>query len=76
LAYKVADALKSSLAEKRYEKLVLVAPPVTLGDLREALAKGVQALVSAEVAQDLIKVPPNRLQGHLAGVLHLKTPHG
>jgi protein required for attachment to host cells len=74
LARKVADALKSSLTDKRYDKLVLVAPPVTLGDLRDALAKRVQARVIGEVAQDLIKVPVARLPPHLVGVLPFYVP--
>jgi protein required for attachment to host cells len=74
LAHKIADALQASLADKRYDKLILVAPPVTLGDLREALAKGVRACVTAELAQDLVKLPASELQGHLADVLPLKAP--
>jgi len=74
LARKIADALKSSLTDKRYNKLVLVAPPVTLGDLRDALAKSVQARVIAEVAQDLIKVPASRLPTHLVDVLPFYVP--
>jgi protein required for attachment to host cells len=74
LARKVADALKSSLTDKRYDKLVLVAPPVTLGDLRDALAKRVQARVVAELAQDLIKVPASRLPTHLVDVLPFYVP--
>ena len=69
LAHKIANALQASLAEQRYDKLVLVAPPTTLGDLREALAKGVRACVTAEVAQDLVKIPASELQDHLADVL-------
>jgi protein required for attachment to host cells len=63
-----------SLADKLYDKLVLVAPPATLGDLREALAKGVRACVTAEIAQDLVKIPASQLQSHLVGVLPLKAP--
>ena len=74
LAHKVADALKSSLTDKRYDKLVLVAPPVTLGDLRDALAKSVKARVIAEVAQNLIKVPASRLATHLVDVLPFYVP--
>jgi protein required for attachment to host cells len=74
LARKIADALKLSLTDKRYNKLVLVAPPVTLGDLRDALAKSVQARVIAEVAQDLIKVPASRLPSHLVDVLPFYLP--
>jgi protein required for attachment to host cells len=74
LARKLADALKSSLTDKRYDKLVLVAPPVTLGDLRDALGKRLQARVVGEVAHDLIKVPVSRLPSHLVGVLPLYVP--
>jgi protein required for attachment to host cells len=66
--------LKASLTAKRYDKLILVAPPVTLGDLRDALAKSVHARVIAEVAQDLIKVPASRLPTHLVDVLPFYAP--
>ncbi len=72
MAKKLAGALKSKLAEKRYEHLVLVAPPVTLGDLRDALAKSVQARVVAELAQDLVKTPQSQLRRHLRDVLPAK----
>jgi len=73
LAKELAGALKTSLAKKRYEHLILVAPPATLGDLREALTKGVQAHVAAELAQDLVKTPPSQLHRHLRGVLPAGT---
>jgi protein required for attachment to host cells len=75
LAHKIADALQASLAEQRFDKLVLVAPPTTLGDLREALADGVRARVTAELAKDLVKLPATELQEHLHDVLPLKAPH-
>jgi protein required for attachment to host cells len=74
LAHTIADALQTSLAGQRYDKLILVAPPATLGDLREALAKAVRARVSAELHQDLVKLPADELQTHLAGVLPLAAP--
>jgi protein required for attachment to host cells len=72
-AKKLAGALQESLAKKRYEHLVLVAPPTTLGDLREALTKGVRVLVAAEVAQDLVKTPKSQLLRHLRDVLPAKA---
>jgi protein required for attachment to host cells len=39
MAHRIAKALNSGLAHKRYDTLVLAAPPVTLGDLRRALTK-------------------------------------
>jgi protein required for attachment to host cells len=73
LAKELAVALKSSLAKKRYEHLVLVAPPATLGDLREALTRSVQARVTAELAQDLVKTPQSQLRRHLRDVLPAGT---
>src|SRR5262249_36906025 len=74
LAHKIADALQTSLAEQRHDKLGLAAPPTALGDLREALADGVRACVTAELAKDLVKLSTSELQGHLADVLPLKAP--
>ncbi len=74
-AERLAGVLKSELGAKRYDRLILVAPPVTLGDLREALPKGVRARVSAELAHDLIKTPQSQLRSHLRDVLPTKpTP--
>ena len=76
LAHKIADALQTSLADRRYDKLILVAPPTTLGDLREALAKNVRACVTAELAKDLVKIPAGQLHDHLVDVLPLAAPRG
>lgn len=71
-AERLAGMLKSGLAAKRYEQLILVAPPVTLGDLREALPKGVQSRVVGELAQDLVKTPQGQLRRHLRDMLPAK----
>ncbi len=68
-AKRVAGILETKLTEKRFDKLVIVAPPVTLGDLREALPKSVRAKVTAELAHDLVKTPHSELPRHLKGVL-------
>lgn len=65
----LAAMLDQHLAEKSYDRLILVAPPVTLGDLRAALSERVRALVSAELGKDLTKTPSAELPGHLADVL-------
>jgi protein required for attachment to host cells len=72
-AKKLAGVLEAKLAEKRFEKLVLVAPPVTLGDLRDALPKSVHSKVVAELAHDLVKTPHGELAGHLEDVLGRKS---
>ena len=65
----LAGILETGLVEKRFDRLVVVAPPVTLGDLRDALPKSVQSKVVAELAQDLVKTPHSQLAGHLEEVL-------
>ncbi len=65
----VGKALEKRLAEGRFERLVVVAPPPALGDLREALPKKVRAKVVGEVAQDLVKTPKTRIWPHLESVL-------
>jgi protein required for attachment to host cells len=74
-AKSVGKALQARLADGRFERLVVVAPPPALGDLREALPKNVRAKVVGEVAQDLVKTPKSRLWPHLENVLG-KAPSG
>lgn len=74
-AKSVGKALEAKLADGRFERLVVVAPPPALGDLREALPKKVRAAVVGEVAKDLVKTPKARLWPHLEGVLG-KEPAG
>lgn len=74
-AKSVGKALETRLAAGRFEKLVVVAPPPALGDLREAFPKKVRAKVVAEIAQDLVKTPKARIWSHLEAVLG-KAPAG
>jgi protein required for attachment to host cells len=73
-ARKVSEALRARLAEGRFEHLVLIAPPVTLGDLRAALPKTVRERIRAELPQDLVKMPPRKLLGHLRTALPIAVP--
>ncbi len=67
-AHTLADAMADGLKQQSYDRLVIVAPPTTLGDLRAALSEQVLAKVVAEVAKDLTKTPDAELAGHLKGV--------
>lgn len=67
-AQQLADILAERLAARDYERLVLVAPPELLGDLRKALTESVQAVVVAEVPKDLTKVPDKDILQHLTDV--------
>jgi protein required for attachment to host cells len=66
---RLAQMLDRKLAEKAYDRVILVAPPATLGDLREALSGPVKAAVYAELGKDLTKTPTHELSEHLAAVL-------
>lgn len=64
-ARSVADALEEAVLKKKYEELVLVAPPQTLGDLRASLGQHARSLVTAEVAKDLTNTADHEIAAHL-----------
>jgi len=68
-AARLAAVLDQRLAEKVYDRVILVAPPATLGDLREALSRHVRAVLYAEIDKDLTKTPVTELPAHLGAVL-------
>ena len=68
-AHELADVLATTLANKSYERLIIVASPVTLGDLRAALSDHVRSVVTGEIAQDLTKLPNDKIADHLKDVL-------
>ena len=68
------------LDEKResgsFERLVVVAPPQFLGDLRSVMPQQLQAAVAAEVAKDFSKLPLHELQDHLRETIDAQRPVG
>jgi protein required for attachment to host cells len=68
-AHQLADALAHGLQQKAYDRLVIVAAPSALGDLRAALSEQVRAKVTGEVAKDLTKTPDGEVAEHLRDVL-------
>lgn len=64
-AGELAHLLETRLASGHFERLVVVAPPVTLGDLRAAMTEAVTKVVSAEIAKDLTKTPDHEIATHL-----------
>jgi protein required for attachment to host cells len=70
-ARRLAIAIDAQLAAKSFDKLVVVAPAVTMGDLREELSDGAKARIKAELVADLTKVPVHELPSHLESVLGL-----
>lgn len=68
-AHVLADAMAQELDAGAFDRLVIVASPVTLGDLRKVLAPKVAAKVIGELSQDLTKTPNGDVARHLKDVL-------
>ncbi len=67
----VAERLKEAATAKSFDRLVIAAPPVMLGDLRCALHKQVSDKVAAEVPKDLVKIADQDLRPHFAELIAL-----
>ena len=65
----LAEVLAHELKQGSYDRLILVASPVTLGDLRKAISIKVRAKVAGEIGQDLTKTPNAEVAKHLEGVM-------
>jgi protein required for attachment to host cells len=70
-ATELAERLNTAAQQNSYDRLVLVAPAKTLGDLRKALSKEAAAKIDGELSKDLIKISDQDLPGHLSTVIAL-----
>jgi protein required for attachment to host cells len=61
----VAKKLDADAAGGKFERLVLVAPPQTLGEIRAALKTSTTKRIAAEINKDLTHVPIPDLAEHL-----------
>jgi protein required for attachment to host cells len=61
-AKEIAEALYSAAHRGRYSKLVIAAPPMTMGDIRKALHKEVSDKVVAEISKDLTNLPKDEIE--------------
>jgi protein required for attachment to host cells len=70
-ARRIAHVIEERQAAKSFARLVLVAPAVTMGDLRAALSDKVKAAVIAELVADLTNTPVNELPAYLSAYVTL-----
>lgn len=70
-ARQIAGILETALRKKDFDRLVLVAPPAMLGDLRAELSSQVASRVEAEIKKDLTHDNTAQLARHLGSVLVL-----
>ena len=61
----LAQFLEKKRGERAFDRLLIAAPPKTLGDLREKLTKQVVAVVEAEIPKDLTGIPDREIPGHI-----------
>jgi len=64
----VVDELRRAMLAERFDRLVLVAPPAFLGDLRQELPKDLKAKVTDEITSDLTNAPEQQLQASLGDI--------
>jgi len=64
-AIAVAESLTKALDQKRFERLVITAPPRTLGVLRQHLGKNLADAVSGELGKELTKADAKAVLEHV-----------
>lgn len=70
-AKQLSTMLEDGRSQQRYAKLVLVAEPRFLGNLRAALSSPTAALVTATLDKDLAGVEQHNMTKHLSDIVRL-----
>lgn len=65
----IAAALDQKVQTGAFDRLIIAAAPIALGDLRKAISPAVKKRVIAELNKDLTNLPTAQLDKHLDGVL-------
>lgn len=68
---KLAELLEARRSAGEFQRLVIVASPVALGELRGVMSEPLKAAIVATLPKDLTKVPTAELPKHLDEVLAL-----
>lgn len=75
-AYRETEFVKSVAAtldrhhqKGEFDRLVIAAAPIALGDLRKAISPAVQKSVVAELNKDLTNTPTAQLEKHFDGII-------
>lgn len=72
LAHEIGRVLDDERKKHTFDRLVVVAPPQFLGDLRTEMPKPLQDLIVAEVNKDLSKLAPHQLSIQLKDVITVR----
>jgi protein required for attachment to host cells len=71
LAHEIAKYLDHAVGRGEYDRLVVAAPPRTLGDLRAEFSARVQAKLAGELNKDLTHFPAINLPEHFEAIVRL-----
>ena len=67
-AKSLGEHLNASGLRKTFDRVILVAPPKTLGHIRTALTSQTADMVTAEINKDLVQKTPAEIERHIAEV--------
>lgn len=65
-AREVAQFINGEVGKNRFDELIVVAPPKTLGDLRGDFSDQARSRIRGELGKDLTHLPVHELPDHLA----------
>ena len=65
----LADMLNRKQQSGAFDRLVIAAAPIALGDIRKAMSSNLKKTVIAELNKDLTNLPTAQLDQHLDGIL-------
>jgi protein required for attachment to host cells len=70
-ARKLSERLDRAAQSDAFDRLILVAPPRSLGDLRASIGEAVRQRLVGELAKDLTRCTDRELPAHLADLIAL-----
>lgn len=68
-AREIAAYIDKAAEKKKFDRLVVVAAPHMLGDLRQHLSHNTKDKITAELSKDLTQTPLHKLPDHLGEVM-------
>lgn len=69
LAREIAAHIDTGAERNKFDRLVLVAAPQMLGELRKCLSSGAKAKIAGELPKNLTQVPIHKLPDHLGEII-------
>ena len=64
-ASEITSALDRAAEKKDFDRIVVIAPPKMLGELRATMSKRLKSLLLADLDRDLVRATPAEIISHL-----------